>query len=257
MNNAKILLDKMRQGKIPLGTGISFSDPSVTDLITDVLDFAFIDMEHNAMSLETVQNHILATKGSETASIIRVAWNDPVLIKPILDIGADGIISPMVRSLKDVELAVSACRYPPQGIRGFGPSRPIRFGRIDDSEYCKKANEEIICIVQIEHIDAVNEITEIVRVPGLSGIMVGPNDLAGSMGHMGNPKHPEVLDAIDKVVSEASSAGIFPGIGVADDPAELSKWIKKGVKWMVIGVDWHYLALAIDDAVDRIRKVIN
>ena len=241
MNNAKILLDKMRQGKIPLGTGISFSDPSVTDLITDVLDFAFIDMEHNAMSLETVQNHILATKGSETASIIRVAWNDPVLIKPILDIGADGIICPMVSNKEETEKFV----------------RPIRFGRIDDSEYCKKANEEVICIVQIEHIDAVNEITEIVRVPGLSGIMVGPNDLAGSMGHMGNPKHPEVLDAIDKVVSEASSAGIPPGIGVADDPAELSKWIKKGVKWMVIGVDWHFLALAIDDTVDRIRKVIN
>ena len=113
MENAKKLKDKLGRGEIPLGTGVSFIDPAVTELFSHTLDFAFIDMEHNALTLETVQSHIMATKGSDMAALVRVPWNDPVLIKPVLDIGADGIVSPLVRTVEDVELAVSACLYPP------------------------------------------------------------------------------------------------------------------------------------------------
>jgi len=256
MNNARKLREKMSRGAIPLGTGVSFTDAAVTELMSHTLDFAFIDMEHNALTLETVQAHIMATKGSDTAALVRVAWNDPVLIKPVLDIGADGIVAPLVRTVEDVELAVAACRYPPQGVRGFGPRRPIAYGRTGDADYCQRANAEILCIVQIEHIDAVNAIDEIVRVPGLTAIMVGANDLAGSMGHMGNPQDPEVQQAIETVVASARDAGVFPGIGLADDPQALIDWMKRGIQWVLMGVDWAHLSRAIDTSAHRLRQHI-
>ena len=177
-----------------------------------------------------------------------------MLIKPVLDLGADGIVAPLVRTVKDVELAVSACLYPPEGVRGFGPRRPIRYGRVADADYCSRANQEIICIVQIEHIDAVHAIDEIVRVPGLTAIMVGANDLAGSMGHMGNPQHADVQDAIETVVATARNAGVYPGIGLADDPQALIDWMNKGVQWVLMGVDWAHLARAVDTSAQRLRS---
>ena len=256
MENASNLREKLKNGQIPLGCGVSFTDPTVSELFSYVLDFVWIDMEHNAMSLETVQAHIMATKGSDAAALVRVPWNDPVLIKPVLDMGADGIIAPFVRTVGDVELAVAACRYPPDGIRGFGPRRPIQYGRIADADYWRRANEEIIIIVQIEHIDAVNAIDEIIKVPGLTGIVIGANDLAGSMGHMGNTQHPEVQSAIETVVRTAREGGIYPGIGLADDPDALMAWVNKGIQWVQVGVDWAHLTRAIDTSVDRLREHI-
>ncbi|HJP28223.1 MAG TPA: aldolase/citrate lyase family protein, partial [Dehalococcoidia bacterium] len=245
IENAKNFKEKLKNGQIPLGCGVSFTDPTVSELFSYVLDFVWIDMEHNAMSLETVQAHIMATKGSDTAALVRVPWNDPVLIKPVLDMGADGIIAPFVRTVEDVELAVAACLYPPDGIRGFGPRRPIQYGRIADADYVNRANEEMIVIVQIEHIDAVNAMDEIINVPGLTGIVIGANDLAGSMGHMGNPQHHEVQSAIETVVRTASDGGIYPGIGLADDPEALMAWVSKGIQWVQVGVDWAHLTRAI------------
>jgi len=256
MENASNLREKLKNGQIPLGCGVSFTDPTVSELFSYVLDFVWIDMEHNAMSLETVQAHIMATKGSDAAALVRVPWNDPVLIKPVLDMGADGIIAPFVRTVGDVELAVAACRYPPDGVRGFGPRRPIQYGRIADADYWRRANEEIIIIVQIEHIDAVNAIDEIIKVPGLTGIVIGANDLAGSMGHMGNPQHPEVQSAIETVVRTAREGGIYPGIGLADDPDALMAWVSKGIQWVQVGVDWAHLTRAIDTSVGRLREHI-
>jgi len=256
MENANKFREKLRRGQVPLGCGVSFTDPTVSELFSHVLDFVWIDMEHNALSLETVQAHIMATKGSDAAALVRVPWNDPVLIKPVLDIGADGIIAPLVRTVEDVRLAVAACRYPPEGNRGFGPRRPIQYGRTGDADYCRRANEEIITIVQIEHIDAVNAIDEIVKVPGLTAMVVGSNDLAGSMGHMGNPQHSEVQAAIETAVTAARQAGVFAGIGLADDPEALMAWVNKGVQWVQVGVDWAHLARAIDTSVGRLREHI-
>ena len=257
MENASKFTDKLRRGEIPLGCGVSFTDPTVTELFSHVLDFVWIDMEHNALSLESVQGHIMATKGSDTAALVRVPWNDPVLVKPVLDIGADGIIAPLVRTVEDVRLAVASCRYPPEGIRGFGPRRPINYGRIGDAEYCQRANQEIISIAQIEHIDAVNAMDEIVKVQGLTAIVIGANDLAGSMGHMGNPGHPEVQSAIEGVVTTARRAGVYPGIGLADDPETLMEWVNKGVQWVQTGVDWAHLARSVDTSVGRLREYIS
>src|SRR5262245_666797 len=243
----------MRRGEVCIGTAISFSDPTVSEALCDTLDFIWVDMEHNPHSLETVQAHIMATKGSDATPIVRVPWNDPVLIKPVLDIGAAGVIVPMIRTADDTRLAVSACRYPPEGIRGFGPRRPSNYGRMGGPEFCKAENEAMITIVQIEHIDAVNNIESILAVPGLTSILIGSNDLSGSMGHMGEPRHPEVLRAIDTVIERARKAQVFVGIAIADDAKLLSEWADKGVQWLIMGNDYSLMLWAASQVGGEIR----
>src|SRR5262245_55789831 len=109
MDNAQKFKDKIAKGNLCLGTGITFTDPTVTEALSRFLDFLWIDMEHNALSLEAVQSHIMCANGSEAAALVRVPWNDPVLIKPVLDIGADGVIVPMVRTAEEALRAAQAC----------------------------------------------------------------------------------------------------------------------------------------------------
>ena len=234
---------KLARGQICLGTVISFTDPTVTEALCQVLDFVWIDMEHNALSLESVQGHIMATKGSETSPLVRVPWNDPVLIKPVLDIGAAGVIVPFVRTAEEARRAIAACLYPPEGIRGFGPRRPSRYGQLGGPEFCRAANASIMPMVQIEHIAAAGGLLHrrnVLAVPrGLASARVrsAGNDLAGSMGLMGQPRHPTVLAAIDTVIAKARRAGMPIGIGAGDDPDVLIDWVSRGVQWLSMGGD--------------------
>jgi 2-keto-3-deoxy-L-rhamnonate aldolase RhmA len=247
--------DKLQRGPC-LGTCITFTDPTVTEALCGVLDFVWIDMEHNPLSLKDVQGHILATKGSETLPLVRVAWNDPVLIKPVLDIGAAGIIVPLVRIAEETKRAVAACKYPPEGIRGYGPRRPSNYGRLGGPDFCKTANAAIAVIIQVEHIDGVRNIDEILAVPGVTSVVLGPNDLSGSMGLMGQSRHPDVLKAIETVIAAGRRAGIPVGVGVGDDPEILTEWLDKGVRWLAMGADFTLLVRVASQVAGRVRNHI-
>ena len=253
MEKASSFQSKLSQGQVCIGTGISFSDPTITEALCGLLDFVWIDMEHAPLSIETVQAHVMATKGSGTTPLVRVSWNDPVIIKPVLDIGAAGVIIPLIRTADDARRAVAACRYPPEGIRGYGPRRPSHYARQGGRDFCQSANENMIVIVQIEHIDAVHNLDEILAVPGLTGIVVGPNDLSGSMGHMGEPRHPAVLQAIDTVIAKARQSGVFVGIAVGDDPDVLIEWLDKGMQWVLMGCDFTLLLRAATQVCHQVR----
>ena len=254
MERASSFKTKLSQGQICIGTGISFIDPTITEALCGLLDFVWIDMEHTALSLETVQAHVMATKGGGTTPLVRVSWNDPVIIKPVLDIGAAGVIVPLIRTAEDARRAVAACRYPPEGIRGYGPRRPSNYGRQGGSAFCQSANESVIVIVQIEHLDAVNNLDEILSVQGLTGIVVGPNDLSGSMGHMGEPRHPAVLRVIETVIAKARQSGVFVGIAVGDDPDVLTEWVDKGMQWLLMGCDFSLLLRAASQVCRQVRE---
>jgi len=245
--------EKLAQRRTCLGTVITFTDPTVTEVLCQVLDFVWIDMEHNALTLETVQAHVMATNGSDTTPLVRVPWNDPVLIKPVLDIGAAGVIVPLIRTAEEACRAVAACLYPPEGIRGFGPRRPSNYGRLGGPEFCRAANASILPMVQIEHIQAVENIDEILAVPGLASVVIGPNDLAGSMGLMGQPRHPDVLHKIDTVIVQARRAGVPIGIGAGDDPETLLDWAARGIQWLAMGGDCSLLLQAATQIAGRVR----
>jgi 2-dehydro-3-deoxyglucarate aldolase/4-hydroxy-2-oxoheptanedioate aldolase len=195
----------------------------------------------------------MATKGSDTTPLVRVSWNDPVIIKPVLDIGAAGVIVPLIRTAEDARRAVAACRYPPEGIRGYGPRRPSNYARQGGPAFCQAANDTMIVIVQIEHIDAVNSLDEILAVQGLTGIVVGPNDLSGSMGHMGEPRHPAVLQAIETVIAKARQSGIYVGIAVGDDPDVLIEWVDKGMQFVLMGCDFTLILRAATQVCRQVR----
>lgn len=254
MDNAHYFREKLIGGKALLGTCVTFIDPTVTEALSSVLDFVWIDTEHNPLSLERVQGHIMATKASQATPLVRVPANDPVLIKPVLDIGAAGVIVPLVKTADDVRLAVAACRYPPEGIRGFGPRRPSGYGVRGGPEFCKAANETIITIVQIEQVEALHNLDEILAVPGVTSIVVGPNDLAASLGFTGQPRHPEVIRAIDSIIAKARAAKVPMGIAVGDDPEVLIEWIDKGVNWLSMAADFALLIRAASQLVKRVRE---
>jgi len=171
----------------------------------------------------------------------------------VLDIGAAGVIVPLIRTAEEARRAVAACLYPPEGIRGFGPRRPSNYGRLGGPEFCRAANASILPMVQIEHIQAVENIDEILAVPGLASVVIGPNDLAGSMGLMGQPRHPDVLHKIDTVIVQARRAGVPIGIGAGDDPETLLDWAARGIQWLAMGGDCSLLLQAATQIAGRVR----
>lgn len=249
-----MLRDKLRKGTVCIGSAVSFGDATVTEALCNYLDFIWVDMEHVPFSLETVQAHMMATKGSTVAPIVRVPWNDPVLIKPVLDIGAAGVIAPMVCTADEAARLVSACLYPPQGIRGFGPRRPSNYGLSVTPEFCQEANASVFPIAQIEHKTAIENIDKILATPGLAAVMIGPFDLSGSMGYIAQPNHPKVLEAIEHVVARAINAKVFVGMGVTDDPDSVRRWIDKGVSMLFIPPDYMLMLRAAKQFVDVIRE---
>lgn len=250
------LRSMLRERKVCLGTWINFTDPCVAELLCgSSFDFFIIDSEHSALGIESVQLNVMATKGTDVAPIVRVPWNDPMHIKRALDVGAAGILAPLVRSAEDVEAAVAACMYPPAGIRGFGPRRPANYER-NFTEYIETANDNIVVWVQIEQIDAVNNIEAIVRSPRLDGVFIGSYDLSGSLGLLGQTGHKRVLEAIDKTIAAAREAGVSVGMAGPCKPETAFNWLSKGVQFITLGSDQSFLVNASHAVTSGVRKLL-
>jgi 2-dehydro-3-deoxyglucarate aldolase/4-hydroxy-2-oxoheptanedioate aldolase len=254
VENAVAFRDKLHRGQVCLGTVVTFTDPAVTEALAEGLDFLWLDAEHGALSIDQVQGHLLAARASGAAMLVRVAWNDPVLIKPVLDAGADGVIVPLVRTADDVRRAVAGCKYPPEGVRGYGPRRPSHYGRRGGPDYIRAANAAVLTVVQVEHIDAVNNLDDILAVPGLSALLIGPQDLAGSLGHAGEPRHPEVLRAIDTILAKAGRAKMPVGLATGCETEEFVSWVRKGVQWLTVGGDFWLMVRALSQLTTQIRR---
>jgi len=196
---------------------------------------------------------IQATQGTETVPIVRVAWNLHWLAKPVLDMGAMGVIIPQVSSKQEAVDAVQALRYPPEGVRGVGAEfAALRWG-LSIPEYLKVANNEIMAILLIEHIEAVNRIDEILTVPGIDLIFVGPFDLSASMGLLGQPTHTRVEEAIQKVLAATKKAKVPAGIP-AVTPDDANRRIQQGFQFIVVGSDMGFLTSAAKGILGQIKR---
>jgi len=256
MESTQAFVQKIRQGGVCVGTNITFSDPTAAEALSDLMDFLWIDMEHNALSLESVQVHIMATKASRTVPLVRVPVNDPTWIKRVLDIGAAGVIVPMVRTSQDALLAVQACLYPPQGIRGIGGRRASNYGRALSNDYFEKTNSEVLIMVQIEHRDAIQNLDEILAVPNLSGIAIGRADLSASMGLTGQWDHPDVVKVVEDVIRKAYRTNLLVGMGGSADPEVAGEWVRKGVQWIQMGGDFSLMLKGASQMLSRMDEHI-
>jgi 4-hydroxy-2-oxoheptanedioate aldolase len=248
------LKELLQSGKPAIGTMVQLPNPSVVEILAQAgFDWLLIDTEHGPIDVETVHAMIRATSGTTTTPVVRVARNLDWLAKRVLDIGALGVMMPAVNSAQEAIEAVHAVRYPPDGTRGFGPTfAALRWG-LAGADYVKQANDEVMAIVQIEHIDAVDRIEEILAVPGLDLPLIGPYDLSGSMGLLGQVAHPKVQAAIDRVLAAGKKANLPVGIfGVTAE--EINTYLEAGFRAILVGVDAALLAAAARQLLDSIKR---
>ncbi len=216
-------------------------------------DWLFIDMEHGPIGIESVHAMVTATNGTATAPIVRVPWNLHWLVKPVLDTGAMGVIFPTIRSAGEAEAAARSVRYPPTGDRGFGPFyAPLRFGE-SMGTYADPADREILCILLIEHKDAVADIERIVRVAGVDVCLIAPFDLAMSYGYRDGADHDEVREGIARVEEVVLASDVHLG-GLALDNDLANDMIARGYRLVLTGFDTLLVqrsASAILEGIDR------
>jgi 4-hydroxy-2-oxoheptanedioate aldolase len=215
------------------------------EIIADAgFDWILFDTEHSPNEVPGLVAQLQATQSGTATPIVRPAWNDPVVIKRILDIGAQAILVPFVETAEEAAKAVAATRYPPEGIRGTsGSSRAARYGRVKD--YLKIANEEICVLVQVETAGALGRLEEIAAVHGVDGVFIGPSDLAASLGHVGELNHPEVQAAIEDAMRRLTRLGKPPGILTASE-ADARRYIEWGAVFIAVGSDVGLLARGAD-----------
>jgi 4-hydroxy-2-oxoheptanedioate aldolase len=228
-------------GKPQIGLWSSLCSNVVAEVIAGCgFDWVLVDTEHSPNELPGIMSQLQGLAGGTATPIVRPAWNDIVLIKRILDVGATSLLVPFVQNADEARKAVAATRYPPAGIRGVATTtRAGRFGRIKD--YLKKANDEICVLVQVETKTALDNLESIAAVDGVDGVFIGPSDLAAALGHLGNPGHPDVQAAISDAVKRLKAKGKPAGI-LTSVEADAKRYIAEGYQFVAVGTDMGLLA---------------
>jgi 2-dehydro-3-deoxyglucarate aldolase/4-hydroxy-2-oxoheptanedioate aldolase len=244
----------LKAGKKTAGAWAQLCSPTSAEILCRAgFDWLLIDMEHSPADLQTLVAQLQAMGAYGVAPLVRAPWNDLVWIKRILDAGAYGVMIPSVNTREQAIAAVQACKYPPVGIRGIaGSPRAAGFGR-DTSAYLKRANDEILVILQVETPQAIENLDAIGKVPGVDALFIGPMDLSTSMGHLGNPAHPEVQAAIATVEAKAKALGM--PLGTISAGWEQAKMLyDRGYQLITLLSDVILLSKASAEALTKFRE---
>ncbi|EMF6669040.1 4-hydroxy-2-oxoheptanedioate aldolase [Serratia marcescens] len=216
-------------------------------------DWLLIDGEHAPNNVQTVLGQLQAVAPYPSQPVVRPPWNDAVIIKQLLDVGAQNLLIPMIQNAEQARDAVRATRYPPHGVRGVGSAlaRASRWNRVPD--YLQQADEQMCVLVQIETREAVKNLDAILQVEGVDGVFIGPADLSADMGFAGNPQHPEVQRTIDDAIARIRAAGKAPGILMANK-ALAQRYLEAGALFVAVGVDTTLLARAAEALADEFKQ---
>jgi len=239
-------------GKQQIGLWSSLSSNYTVEVIAGAgFDWILLDTEHSPNDLESVLSQLQACAPYESHPIVRVAWNDAVLIKRYLDAGAQSLLIPFVQNADQARAAVAATRYPPQGIRGVaGATRATRFGRIQG--YAKRAHEELCVLLQVETKEAVDNIEAICAVDGVDGVFIGPADLHASLGYTGETGNPAVVPMIEDAIRRIRKAGRAAGV-LTSAEAEVRRYMAAGCNFTAVGADVGVLARGAEALLAKYR----
>jgi 2-keto-3-deoxy-L-rhamnonate aldolase RhmA len=220
----------------PIGTWISSGSPIVAEAMGCAgFDWGVLDMEHSPLDLMDLVHLLQAVSSTKMLPVVRVPWNDAVVVKRVLDAGASTLLFPFVQDADEARRAIAATRYPPDGIRGMaGINRGSRFGTI--ANHATTANQHIGAIIQLETPAAVARLEAIAAVPGVDAIFVGPADLSATMGHVGQPMHPAVLDLMSQAVQRCKAIGKPVGT-VGGTPEVVAQYRATGFDFVAIASD--------------------
>ncbi len=231
------LKTRLKKGEKTVGAWITVPHTDISEALSTLpFDWFVFDQEHSALDDQLTQQLMQAMRGKKVTPIVRVAWNDMVMIKKALDTGVQGIIIPWVNNREDAIKAVKFCKYPHEGVRGCGPRRTILL----DPDYLKTVNDELLIIVQIETQEAVDNVKEIMSVDGVDAFFVGPFDLSASMGLMGRIEHPRVQESINKIFEAGKNAGIVSGIWQGAGMT-IRERLEEGWQMIALGMDINFL----------------
>jgi len=248
---------RLRAGEFIHGGHIFLPNAAMAEaMVCFGYEYLWIDGEHGAYDKEALLAHITAVNGAGAGAIVRVTANKPELIKPVLEMGPNGLIAPMINNAEEAAAFVSACTYPPKGTRGFGPRRASRYGTINNKEYLETIDDSLIKIVQIEHQEGVDNIDSILEVPGVDAAVVGPFDLSGSMGILGQILHPDMQTACKRIVErcKAHRIPIGPSLGSANQEL-LRFWLDLKPDFMFCGDDIAFVKAGTEATIAKIKEM--
>jgi 2-dehydro-3-deoxyglucarate aldolase len=239
------LKSKLSKGKLTIGSWITLAHPAIAEIMSRAgFDWLAVDLEHSVITIREAEELIRIIALSRVAPLVRLSANNPVQIKRVMDAGAHGAIVPMVNSAADAEAAVEAVRYPPKGKRGVGLARAQGYGSSFE-RYREWLNRETVVIVQVEHIEAVNNLEAILSVDGVDGFIVGPYDLSGSLGVPGQFDQPVVKEAMERIRSIGIASGKAFGIHIIEpDVQELRHRVEEGYNFLAYSLDIRMLDTA-------------
>ena len=253
------LLEKIKKGQRVIGTHITCNDSQQTEAIGDVgFDYLWIDTEHSVIDTHPLLQHLIAARAANMPCFVRIPWNDLVLAKPVLELGVQGLIFPMVQTVEDAQNAVKSCLYPPDGVRGFGPRRAIRFGLDSLDEYIDAESRKILKLIQIETRAAVDNIDGIASLPGVDILVLGPMDLSGAYGKLGKIDDPE-MRRIYRLVAEKAHA--HKKLALVSHGAyskeRIAMWADMGMDLITVGSDIGYIVQGAKTALENAREVFS
>lgn len=249
-----LVKQKLRRGGKTIGGFLQMMSPVSAEILSrSGLDWLIVDLEHAPGDFANLQAQLQAMNGSGVVPFARAPWNDEVAIKRILDTGVMGVLVPYVNTRTEAEAAVAACKYPPRGVRGVAGSPRAAGYTANTMEYLAAADEETIVMVAIETAEAVANLDEILDVADLDGIFIGPMDLATSLGHLGNPAHPEVQEQIAAIEASVLASDKFLG-SVATNEDKARDCLARGYQWLVVIQDGAALVEAGRRQVQALRE---
>jgi 2-keto-3-deoxy-L-rhamnonate aldolase RhmA len=231
------LKEALKSAKPVIGVTVTVGHPEVAAaLATAGFDFFWFEMEHSPLTLQSLRDMILATRGLDIVPITRVPYNEPWMPKRVLDLGSLGVIFPFTNTRELAEQAVKSCKYPPEGVRGFGPGLALSRWNLDGPSYIRYANQNVLVVVIIEQKEAVDRIDEIASVPGVDVLFIGTSDLSFSLGVGGQVNQPIVQEAIRKVLETGKKHNIAVGLPLGS-AEEINRRIKEGFRFFQASSD--------------------
>ena len=230
----------LKAGQTQIGLWSHLCSPIATEILSNCgYEWLLLDMEHSPNDLSEILAQLHAMQGGGSTPVVRPPWLDMVLFKRLLDIGVLNLLVPYIQTEEEARQAVAYTRYPPHGVRGYaGAPRASHYGRVKD--YAKRSAEEIGVLVQVETLQGLQNLEAIARVDGIDGVFIGPGDLSAALGHLGNPKHPEVLRVIDEAIATIRRCGKAPGI-LTGDEALAQHYVAQGCLFVAVGADQNVL----------------
>ncbi|MBQ8140691.1 MAG: aldolase [Clostridia bacterium] len=252
-------LGKLLKGKLHenlVGTHISMTDSISSEILGQLgYDFIWIDSEHSENGYTSIRNHLTAVNAGGTPAVVRISRNDYNHVKRILEMGPQGVVFPMVNTAEEAEAVVRYVSYPPRGIRGFGPLRAVRYGLDDLGDYIAEIDGALSCFIQIESLEAVENLEEIVKIDRIDGYIFGPCDLSGTVGELNMVFNETTQSHIRRAIDILKRNNKPIGISLGTTDIKIQRfWHDLGINILSVGTDYDYILRGAKKNLEQVRS---